>query len=65
VAALAIEYETPHKLMLGHIYEGLGEMELDKVVEVHVLARYRILRGQYMQGGSLQYSRFGTITTIQ
>jgi hypothetical protein len=34
VAALTIEYKAPHKLTLGHIYEGLGEMELDEVVEV-------------------------------
>jgi hypothetical protein len=34
VPALTIEYKAPHKLTLGHIYEGLGEMELDEVVEV-------------------------------
>jgi hypothetical protein len=34
VAALTIEYKAPHKLTLGHIYEGLGEMEVDEVVEV-------------------------------
>ncbi|KAH8587607.1 hypothetical protein B0O99DRAFT_556325 [Bisporella sp. PMI_857] len=34
VAALTIEYKAPHKLTLGHIYGGLGEMELDEVVEV-------------------------------
>ncbi|KFY50792.1 hypothetical protein V495_00095 [Pseudogymnoascus sp. VKM F-4514 (FW-929)] len=33
VAALTIEYKAPHKLTLGHIYEGLGEMNLDEVVE--------------------------------
>jgi hypothetical protein len=33
VAALTIEYKAPHKLTLGHIYEGLAEMNLDKVVE--------------------------------
>jgi hypothetical protein len=34
VAALTIEYKAPHKLTLGHIYEGLGEIELDEVVEL-------------------------------
>lgn len=34
VIALTIKYKAPHKLTLGHIYEGLGEIELDKVVEV-------------------------------
>jgi hypothetical protein len=34
VAALTIEYKAPHKLTLGHIYEGLGEMELDGVAEL-------------------------------
>jgi hypothetical protein len=34
MAALTIEYKAPHKLTLGHIYEGLGEMDLDEVVEV-------------------------------
>jgi hypothetical protein len=34
VAALTIEYKAPHKLTLGHIYKGLGEMELDEVMEV-------------------------------
>ena len=34
VPALTIEYRAPHKLTLGHIYEGLGEMELDEVVQV-------------------------------
>ena len=34
VPALTIEYKAPHKLTLGHIYEGLGEMELDEVVQV-------------------------------
>jgi hypothetical protein len=33
VAALTIEYKAPHKLTLGHIYEGLAEMNLDEVVE--------------------------------
>ena len=32
--APTIEYKAPHKLTLGHIYEGLGETELDEVVEV-------------------------------
>jgi hypothetical protein len=34
VAALTIEYKAPHKLTLGHIYEGLDEIELDDVLEV-------------------------------
>jgi len=34
VTALTIEYKAPHKLTLGHIYEGLAEMNLDEVVEV-------------------------------
>ncbi len=34
VAALTIKYKAPHKLTLGHICEGLAEMNLDKVVEV-------------------------------
>jgi hypothetical protein len=33
VAALTIEYKAPHKLTLGHIYEGIAEMNLDEVVE--------------------------------
>jgi hypothetical protein len=33
VTALTIEYKAPHKLTLGHIYEGLAEMNLDEVVE--------------------------------
>jgi hypothetical protein len=33
VAALTIEYKAPHKLTLGHIYEGLVEMNVDEVVE--------------------------------
>jgi hypothetical protein len=34
VAALTIEYKAPHKLTLGHIYEGLTEMDLNDVVQV-------------------------------
>ncbi|KFX95971.1 hypothetical protein V490_03607 [Pseudogymnoascus sp. VKM F-3557] len=34
VTALTIEYKAPHKLTLGHIYEGLVEMNVDEVVEV-------------------------------
>jgi hypothetical protein len=34
VAALMIKYKAPYKLTLGHIYEGLAKMNLDKVVEV-------------------------------
>jgi hypothetical protein len=34
VPALTIEYKAPYKLILGYIYEGLGEIEVDKVVEV-------------------------------
>ncbi|KAH8588056.1 hypothetical protein B0O99DRAFT_525815 [Bisporella sp. PMI_857] len=33
VAALTIEYKAPHKLTLAHINEGLGEMDLNEVVE--------------------------------
>ncbi len=33
VAALVIEYKAPHKLTLGHIYEGLTDMNLDEIVE--------------------------------
>ncbi|RYN85803.1 hypothetical protein AA0119_g13112, partial [Alternaria tenuissima] len=35
VAAFILEYKAPHKLPLGYIYEGLGEMELDEVVQCH------------------------------
>ncbi|KNG46173.1 hypothetical protein TW65_07084 [Stemphylium lycopersici] len=35
VAAFILEYKAPHKLPLGYIYEGLGEMELDDVVQCH------------------------------
>jgi hypothetical protein len=34
VAVLTAEYKAPHKLTLGHIYEGPGEMELGGVVEL-------------------------------
>ncbi|RYN15486.1 hypothetical protein AA0114_g12966 [Alternaria tenuissima] len=33
IAAFILEYKAPHKLPLGYIYEGLGEMELDEVVQ--------------------------------
>ncbi|KNG44557.1 protein kinase-like domain [Stemphylium lycopersici] len=33
VAAFILEYKAPHKLPLGYIYEGLGEMQLDEVVQ--------------------------------
>ncbi|KAL9102056.1 MAG: hypothetical protein Q9163_002764 [Psora crenata] len=33
VPAFIIEYKAPHKLALGHIYEGLGDMELEEVVQ--------------------------------
>ncbi len=32
VAAFVAEYKAPHKLPLGTIYEGLGDMELEEVV---------------------------------
>ncbi|KAI9777555.1 MAG: hypothetical protein M1816_004698 [Peltula sp. TS41687] len=32
VAAFIVEYKAPHKLTLGRIYEGLGDMHLDEVV---------------------------------
>jgi hypothetical protein len=35
IAAFILEYKAPHKLPLGYIYEGLGEMELDEVVQCH------------------------------
>ena len=31
-AAFVAEYKAPHKLPLGIIYEGLGDMELEEVV---------------------------------
>ena len=71
VAALTIEYKAPHKLTLGHIYEGLGEMELDEVVEVgedeSVAIRCRrlvaavITQGfSYMVRAGLQYGEIYT-----
>ncbi|OWY54920.1 metalloprotease [Alternaria alternata] len=33
IAAFILEYKALHKLPLGYIYEGLGEMELDEVVQ--------------------------------
>ncbi|RYN17076.1 hypothetical protein AA0114_g11730 [Alternaria tenuissima] len=35
IAAFILEYKAPHKLPLGYIYEGLGEMELEEVVQCH------------------------------
>ncbi|KZM18954.1 ATP binding [Ascochyta rabiei] len=32
VAAYIVEYKAPHKLPLGHIYEGLDDIELEDVV---------------------------------
>ncbi|KAF2254148.1 hypothetical protein BU26DRAFT_514154 [Trematosphaeria pertusa] len=32
IAAFIMEYKAPHKLKLGYIYEGLGEMELKDVI---------------------------------
>jgi hypothetical protein len=31
---LTIEYKAPYKLTLGYIYEGLSEIDLDKVIQV-------------------------------
>ncbi|KAG0158109.1 hypothetical protein PDIDSM_5622 [Penicillium digitatum] len=33
IAAYIKEYKSPHKVKLGHIYEGLEDMDIDKVVE--------------------------------
>ncbi|KAJ5941697.1 hypothetical protein N7516_001865 [Penicillium verrucosum] len=33
IAAYVKEYKSPHKVTLGHIYKGLEDMDLDKVVE--------------------------------
>ncbi|KAJ5865145.1 uncharacterized protein N7529_007061 [Penicillium soppii] len=33
VAAYIKEYKSPHKVTLGHIYEGLEDMDIDEVVE--------------------------------
>ncbi|KAK7177357.1 hypothetical protein PSPO01_16598, partial [Paraphaeosphaeria sporulosa] len=35
IAAFILEFKAPHKLPLGHIYEGLGEMALEEVVQCH------------------------------
>ncbi|KAH7349238.1 hypothetical protein BKA66DRAFT_541640 [Pyrenochaeta sp. MPI-SDFR-AT-0127] len=35
IAAFILEYKAPHKLPLGYIYEGLGEMELEEIVQCH------------------------------
>lgn len=32
VAAYIKEYKSPHKVTLGHIYEGLGDIDVDEVV---------------------------------
>ena len=71
VAALTIEYKAPHKLTLGHIYEGLGEMELDKVVEAgkdeSLANRYRRLVAavitqdySYIVGTGVEYGEIYT-----
>jgi hypothetical protein len=41
IAAFIPEYKAPHKLPLGYIYEGLGEMELEEVVQCHEGATLR------------------------
>ncbi|KAJ5117549.1 hypothetical protein N7448_011181 [Penicillium atrosanguineum] len=33
VAAYIKEYKSPHKVTLGHIYEGLGDMDVDEVIK--------------------------------
>ncbi|CAG8918298.1 unnamed protein product [Penicillium salamii] len=33
VAAYIKEYKSPHKVTLGHIYEGLGDIEVDEVMQ--------------------------------
>ncbi|KAJ6105931.1 hypothetical protein N7512_009448 [Penicillium capsulatum] len=33
VAAYIKEYKSPHKVTLGHIYEGLGDMNVDEVIQ--------------------------------
>jgi hypothetical protein len=33
VAAYIKEYKSPHKVTLGHIYEGLGDMDVDEVIQ--------------------------------
>ncbi|KAI3097491.1 hypothetical protein CBS147333_9330 [Penicillium roqueforti] len=33
IRAYIKEYKSPHKVTLGHIYEGLEDMDIDKVVE--------------------------------
>lgn len=57
MAALTIEYKAPHKLTLEYIYEGLGEMELDEVVEAGedesvAIRCYCLIAAVIMQGYS-------------
>jgi hypothetical protein len=33
IAAYIKEYKSPHKVTLGHIYEGLGDMDVDEVIQ--------------------------------
>ncbi|KAJ5787736.1 hypothetical protein N7457_002726 [Penicillium paradoxum] len=33
VAAYIKEYKSPHKVTLGHIYEGLGDIDVDEVIQ--------------------------------
>jgi hypothetical protein len=33
VAAYIIEYKFPHKVTFGHIYEGLGDIHVDEVIQ--------------------------------
>ncbi|EKV09897.1 metalloprotease [Penicillium digitatum] len=33
VAAYIKEYKSPHNVTLGHIYEGLGDMDVDEVIQ--------------------------------
>ncbi|OAL42629.1 hypothetical protein IQ07DRAFT_637603 [Pyrenochaeta sp. DS3sAY3a] len=41
VPAFVIDYKAPHKLRLGHIYEGLGDIDLENVVQMHDLETQR------------------------
>jgi hypothetical protein len=63
VAALTIEYKAPYKLTLGHIYKGLGEMDLDEVVEIgeeeSVAIRCRRLVAAVITQGYLYIVRAG------
>lgn len=35
IAAFVVAYKAPHKIPLGFIYEGLDDIDLDKVVQYH------------------------------